>query len=284
MADDRGSEGEGQGRTAGLYDASLSPWRSLRAPGSTPAGSNEETITTLAERASLPRLLVRSTMLALLGAACGVPPLAGQAELEVATYEGLYWPTSSLATGAGGAIVKHQSSRITGWRVTLWAGRVGIEGTTGSAPSDLWSSSYGGVTYPAFVRTNSIKARLRVTPPAARAAVQVGGGVGWVRHHGYAFDQAWYLGPWNFTGGIANVGALIKLVRWVGVRFEVEDFVYSSHLGGCTRYLPLGVCDVHGGDPNAPLASTGSTLQHDLVLSLGIAFVCCRSGSFFGVD
>ncbi len=223
------------------------------------------------------RLRVRSSGFALLGAACGVLPVAGQVQLEVAPYVGLYWPTSSLATGGGGASVKHQTALIKGWRVTLWGpGRLGIEGAVGSAPSDLWTS-LAGITYPAFVRTNSVKARLRVTPAAGRTALQVGGGVGWVHHRGYAY-LPWYVGPWTFVGGIANVGAVIRLVRWVGVRFDVEDFVYSAYLGACTRSGGAnGVCDVDAG--STPTASTGSTLQNDLVLSVGIALACCPSGS-----
>jgi len=223
------------------------------------------------------RLHVCSCGFALLGSACGVLPLVGQVQLEVAPFAGLYWPTSSLATGAGGASVNHQAALIEGWRVTVWGpGRLGIEGAFGSAPSDL-RTSVAGLTYPAFVRAKSVKARLRVTPPAARAALQVAGGVGWVRHSGYAY-LPWYVGPWTFTGGIANASALIKLVRWVGVRFDAEDFVYSAHLGPCTRYGGApGVCDVYNGSPtNGP---TGSTLQNDLVLSVGIALACCPSGS-----
>jgi len=173
--------------------------------------------------------------------------------------------------------VKQQTALIKGWRVTLWAGRVGIEGAVGSAPSDLWTSGYGGWTYSAHVWTNSVKARLRITPPVARAALQVGGGVGWVRHGGWAFNQPWYLGPWTFTGGIANASAVIKLVRWVRLRFDAEDFVYSAHVGPCTRYLPPGVCDVHNN--SSITVPTGATLQNDLVLSLGLALACCPSGS-----
>jgi hypothetical protein len=188
--------------------------------------------------------------------------------LEVAPYEGLYWPTSSLATGGGGASVRHHASLIKGARVTLWWRRLGIEGAVGSAPSDLWVSIIPDRTYPAFVRANSVKARLRMTPPAARAALQVGAGVGWVRHCGYAY-LPWYTGPWTFTGGIANANAVIKLVRCVGLRFDLEDFLYSSYLGICTRTGGApGVCLVHDGSPT--FGPTRSSLQNDLVLSVGI--------------
>jgi hypothetical protein len=222
------------------------------------------------------RLSVRSCGFALLGAACGVLPVVAQTQLEIAPYVGLYWPTSSLAS-MGGAKLQQQMSVIEGARVTLWGpGRLGIEGTVGYARSDVWTSN--ALTYPARLTTGSVKARLRMSPPAARAALQVAGGVAWVGHCGYAY-QWWYTGPWTFVGGIANVSAVIKLVRSLGLRFDAEDFVYAAHLGQCTRYgAPEGgVCEVYIGAPtNGP---TGSRLQNDLVLSIGIDFACCPSGS-----
>src|SRR5260370_14283915 len=121
------------------------------------------------------RLRVLSCGLALLGATCSVLPVTAQTQLEVAPYVGLYWPTSSLAFGGGGARVRQQTGVIKGARVTWWGpGRLGIEGTVGYAPSDLWTSN--ALTYPAHVTTGRVKAPLRVTPPAARAPLHVAGG------------------------------------------------------------------------------------------------------------
>ena len=218
------------------------------------------------------RQRVRACGLALLGAACGVLPLTAQTQLEVAPYVGLYWPTGALAS-EGGVRLQEQTSLTKGARVSLWGpGRLGIEGAVGYAPSGIWSS-LTGLTYPAHVVTGSVKARLRVTPPAARAALQVAGGVGVVGHQGYAYPP-WYTGPFSFVGGIVNASAVIKLVRWVGVRFDAEDFVHAAHLGPCTRSIG-GVCQVY----NNSVPPTSSRLQNDLVLSVGVAFACCQSGS-----
>jgi hypothetical protein len=125
--------------------------------------------------------------------------------------------------------------------------------------------------------TVSAKARLRVTPPAARAALYVAGGVGLADHGGYAYPP-WYEGPRTFFGGIASVGAVLKLARWVGLRFDAEDFVYSAHLGRCQRFgsNQSGVCDVYAPSNNS-LQSTGSRLQNDLELSIGFAFALNRT-------
>jgi len=215
-------------------------------------------------------------MFVLLGITCGVLPVAGQVQLEVAPYVGLYWPTSVLAS-EGFVTLQQQTSVIRGARMILWWRRLGTEGSVGYAPSGVRASN-NGLTYPSHVWTGSAKARLRVTPPAARAALQIAGGVGFVGRGGYAYPP-WYVGPFSFVGGIANVVGVIKVLRWVGVRFDAEDFVYSAHLGQCTRYgaSPGGVCEVY--IPNPTGWPTDSRLQNDLVLSVGVALACCPSGS-----
>lgn len=218
------------------------------------------------------RLRVCSFGFALLGAACGVlGTVSAQTHLELTPYVGLYRPTSILASDSGNT-VKQQSSVSLGIRVTKWwQGRLGIEGTIGSAPSSLVSNFayFGGPVYSAQVLTVSVKALVRLTPPAARATLHVGGGVSLVDHSGAAYPT-WYTGPRTFFGGIASAGAVINLARWVALRFDAEDFVYAAHLGPCTRTGPgVGsVCDVYSENAGR---STGSRLQNDVELSLGFA-------------
>src|SRR5713226_7443386 len=154
------------------------------------------------------RSRVRSCGVTLLGLACGVPcSVAAQKRLELVAYVGRYRPTSILGSGAG-VTLKQQASVTEGARLTLWwPGRLGIEATVGAAPSALWSSLN---------------------------ALRVGGGVGRVGHSGNAYPT-WYVGPTTFVGGIANVGASLKLTPWLIVRFDAEDFVYAAHVGDCTR-------------------------------------------------
>jgi hypothetical protein len=123
--------------------------------------------------------------------------------------------------------------------------------------------------YPAHVSTVSAKALLRVPLPAVRGVLLVGGGLGAVGHGGDAYP-GWYSGPKTFLGVIANLGGVSKLAGPVGLRFDAEDFVYPAHLGPCTRTGPGSgsVCDVVG-ETAGP--STGSRLQNDIVLSLGLA-------------
>jgi hypothetical protein len=167
--------------------------------------------------------------------------------------------------------LKQQRSITLGMRMTKWwPGHWGIEGAMGYASSPLWSSQYG-FTFPAEVFAVSAKAVLRVTPPAARAALRMGWGVALVSHGGDAY-RPWYVGPRTFLSGIANASALIKLAPLVALRLDAEDFVYSAHIGPCTRSKGGndGVCDLWNATAQTG-GPTGSTLQNDVVLSLGFA-------------
>ena len=223
---------------------------------------------------------MRSTAIVLLGIAWGIPPgLTAQAQLEFAPYVGSYRPTSIIGIGDGSFpnpntppqgvrdTVRQLNSAARGIRVTKWGpGRLGFEATVGYAPSSLWSSlAYTARVYDAHVLTMSLKALQRVTPPQARAALYVGGGVVLVDHGGEAWNSdASYHGPKMFVGGIANAGAAVKPVGWLRVRFDAEDFVYFAHLGPCTRSGPGsgGVCDVFG---EWAARTTGARLQNELV-------------------
>jgi hypothetical protein len=220
------------------------------------------------------RQRICSTVFVLFGVACSVPrAAAAQTQWEFGLYVGGYRPTSILASGAG-VTLKQQGGTTVGIRMTKWwSGRLGIEGTVANAPSALWSS-LRGLTYPAQVLTVSAKALLQVTPPA-RAALHVGGGLGLVGHSGDAYPP-WYVGPTTFLSGIVNVGANIKLTRWMVLRFDAEDFVYSAHVGDCTRTGASqgGACDIWDTAvltrPPITATPTSSVVQNDLVLSLGL--------------
>jgi hypothetical protein len=105
--------------------------------------------------------------------------------------------------------------------------------------------------------------------------LHVGGGLGAVGHGGDAYVANDYGGPRIFLGGIANLGGVIKLAGPVGLRFDAEDFMYPARLGPCTRTGAGSgsVCDVFG---NAAGKTTGSRLQNDIVLSLGLALAARR--------
>ena len=220
---------------------------------------------------------MRSASVLLFGIACGVTspapsqtnPAAGQADIGVVPYIGLYWPTNALGSGGGDTTVKHRISPKWGLRVTV-LGRWGVEGTIGYTRSSLVSSYEGA--FPAHVWTVSATVLHRLTPRDARVTRYVGGGLSLIGHGGDAYPPSDYRGPKTFVGGIASAGEVIKLARWMEVRFDAEDVVYLAHLGPCTRTGPGSgsVCDVFS--ENAA-RTTNSRLQNDLVLSLAVALV-----------
>ena len=233
---------------------------------------------------------MRATAAVLLTIAWAIPrAVTAQTQIEVAPYMGRYQPTTILGSGDGvpadaGDTVKHLGSGTWGIRVTKWGpGRLGLEASGGYASSALWSKTNDGggplftAVYPAHVLTVSAKALLQVPLAALRGVLHVGGGLGAVVR-GSAYNGGyvnWYSGPRTFVGVIANLGGVIKLTGPVGLRIDAEDFVYLAHLGPCTRTGPGtgSVCDVFG---NAAGRTTGSRLQNDIVLSLGLALAARR--------
>jgi hypothetical protein len=224
------------------------------------------------------RLFGRRRFPTFLGSAYVLAPAMGaQTHWDAALYAGVYWPTHYLAS-EGGVTLQQRKSVTLGTRVTVrWPTRLGIEGTVGYASSSL-SSSLEGVSFPAHVLTVSAKGLFRVTPADAHARFQVGGGVGLIDHGSDVAYPPWYAGPRTFFAGVLNAGAVIGLDRWLALRLDMEDYVYSAHLGQCTRYRggDDGVCDVYFPSANR-LTSTSPKLQIDFVLSLGIAVALNRT-------
>ncbi len=218
---------------------------------------------------------MHSTAVVLLCIGWGFPRgVTAQTQLEVAPYVGLYLPTNSLESSVDGT-VKQQSSVTLGMRVTKWwPGRLGFEASVGYAPSSVLSL---GNSLPAHVLTVSAKVLRRVTPPAARAGLHVGGGVGIVGHGGPAYPDGEYLGPRASFGGIAVVGGVIKLASSLQWRFDAEDFVYFAHL--TCRRTGGGGGECSGG---STLANTPTPLrlQNDLVLAFGFTLSLCRAASY----
>ena len=215
--------------------------------------------------------------LALLSVALGLLHTeAAHAQIEIAPYAGAYRPTSILGSGAG-VTLKQRPSIALGVLVThWWPGHLGIEGTLGYAPSPL-KGTQDPSPVSAHILAASAQGLLRVTSAKARVGLQMGGGVGLVNHGGFAYPP-WYAGPTTFLGGIASVGASIRLTKRLAVRFDAEDFIYSAYVGRCTRTGAPGggACDIWnagelGSGGTSSATPTASVVQNDLVLSVGFA-------------
>src|SRR4029077_7656112 len=211
----------------------------------------------------------------LLCIAWGVPRrVTAQTQLEVAPYVGLYLATNSLAASSVDGTVEQQSSVMLGMRVTRWwPGRRGFEVSVGYAPSSVLNRA---TSFPAHVLTVSAKVLWRVTPPAARAGLHVGGGVGIVGHGGPAYPDGDYLGPRVSFGGIAVVGGVIKLASSLQWRFDAEDFVYFAHLTCRRSGGGGGVCSGQAS------GATPLRLQNDVVLAFGFALSLCAGPADIG--
>ena len=211
---------------------------------------------------------VSPTLFCLLSVAGGVlRTVAAQASLEVAPYVGLYFPTNSLVSDGNGP-VKQQSSVTLGMRVTRWwPGRLGFEASVGYTPSSVQS---GGNSVPAHLLTVSAKVLRQVTPPAARAGLFVGGGVGVVVPGGPAYPDREYLGPGAWFGGIAVLGGVVKLASSLQGRFDAEDFAYFAYVTCQRTGAGGGVC---GGSATTGNTPTPLRLQNDLVFAFGFTLL-----------
>ncbi len=218
-----------------------------------------------------PRLdLVTLTTLGL--AFLAAPSAPAQHGLDFVPYVGFYVPTTNMMNPAfaGVPAMTQRSSIILGARVT-WSlpSHVGIEGTLGYAPSNVDP----GATYGCCNAAHVITASARVLAPLLFAGgaplLRVGGGMGVVSHGGRAYANT--SGATSIAG-IASAGMAFRLGPTpLTLRLDAEDYMFNSRLGaepGCDRGGYTGFC-------GQLLRASGAfkpQFQHDLVLSVGLAF------------
>ncbi len=101
----------------------------------------------------------------------------------------------------------------------------------------------------------SLKGLYRLTPqPDAIWAIHLGGGVALLSHGGDFWDG---VDGTTDIGGVLNVGATFEVSEQVGIRLDVEDFLYAA------KFTDNG-------------EETDSKFQNDLVFTGGIAIMVGR--------
>jgi hypothetical protein len=201
-----------------------------------------------------------------IGVALGAVPLclAAQAKIEFTPFVGLYLPTADLFEirdflVAGDKVTgKQKTTVVFGGRLGMWAtNRIAVEGSFGYAPSK------GEATYtdPSNVTSRSDTAG-HVILASGRVLVGFGptGGNTWwhlilgggiVAHGGPAYDGA---SGTTDLGGIAGIGARVKVRGSMAVRLDVEDNLFSAKFRD----------DASGVEPP-------SRFQNDIVILVGLA-------------
>ena len=223
-------------------------------------------------RLSSPALLV-----ALLDFICTQAPAAvAQSRVDLEPYAGLFIATTSL-TSSG--VLKQESSLSLGTRLITWLpGRVGLQWTVNYAASGVTptgadsSCACGSFPFPgpssAHVIAASTQVIARVSPAAATTTFHVGGGIGLVGHGGAAYTVDTYeRNRTTAVSGILTAGAAFRLGQSLALRVDAEDYLFPTDFHCRYTYGTRGVCWAvnQAGTPSS------STLQNDLVLSLGLA-------------
>ena len=189
----------------------------------------------------------RAVILCLIVATLAAPLCSAQARgsVDLSPVVGFYFPTSLFQAGClfevdGGACLPHQKTAVaTGGRVTAWVNeRVAVEGSLLYSPSTVLDDLVAG----------GVRVQLGLLRSSG-AWVYVEGGPGLVSHGRPGRERTASL------GGLLGVGAHFRLLPWLAIRGDIEEYV-SSFRGSSQR---------------------GATLQ-DLFVSMGLSVALRSTG------
>lgn len=179
-------------------------------------------------------------------AAAHSPAAHAQGALALAPWLGVYAPSTKSFSSLDNAVKLH-NSWAGGVRLSLWGkSSVGLEITAGYSPANL---SVAGDTINKSQSSNvflgGAKLMLGSGPASAGFGLFVGAGLGMVRRGDNVLDSQTSQTKY---GGLADVGFHLGLGSALGLRADVEDYIYHpSTFDGDTSW------------------------QHDFVVSAGLA-------------
>lgn len=205
----------------------------------------------------------RMLMLACLLSLTAAPALA-QPAVEIVPMIGAYVPLGTLVTieeideelGAITTELEHKPALLLGARVDFWTmGNMGLEASLAYAMSDVEATvttdlGEGSDDMSANTFLAAAKVLYRLGVPGGPARFHLGGGLAMIKHGGDAFED---VDGTTDIGGVVGLGASISLPGTLGIRIDLEDYIYSAKFGE--------------GDNESD-----SELQNDVVLTAGVAF------------
>lgn len=192
------------------------------------------------------RIVPVVSILGVLGLALVTRPVAAQGSLTLTPYAGAFVPTKNEFSSVGNDI-KRNNSFIAGARLTFWGNSpLGLEFTGGYAPAKV---EVAGATINEDRNTNvfvgSAKLMLGISPASSSLGLYVGGGPAVIRR---GEDVTQESESQTDFGGVLGAGIRLPLGQAIGVRFDVEDYLYNGDFSGDDDF------------------------QNDLVLSAGLSF------------
>lgn len=173
-------------------------------------------------------------------------PAMAQGSLTITPWAGMYVPTKNEFSSVDNDI-KRNNAFMAGARLTFWGNSpLGLEFTGGYSPAKV---EIAGGTINEDRNTNvfvgSAKLMLGISPASSSFGLYVGGGPALIRRGTDVTVEDKSVTDW---GGVLGAGLRLPLGSSVGVRFDVEDYLYDGDFSG------------------------NDDFQNDLVLSAGLSF------------
>ena len=225
---------------------------------------------------------MRASIYSVMALAVAAAPSAAQGRVEVTPFAGVYVPAAHVIDisafcpgGPCGEVLKQEIAPLFGARVTAWVherlaldlsftySRTGVtrHGLLAEiSPSVMVGPTATDISGTANIRTGSARVLIGLTPRSERASFYVAAGLAFVAHGGEAYSRV--IGNTGWGPVIGAVGRW-QLAPPLALRVEVADYVYKFS-GTAVTSPPAYSLGVVAGDYS-------SSLQHDLVLSLGLS-------------
>lgn len=173
-------------------------------------------------------------------------PVAAQGSISLTPWAGVYVPTKNEFSSVDNDI-KRNNAFMAGARLTFWGNSpLGLELTGGYSPANV---EIAGGTINEDKNTNvfvgSAKLMLGISPASSSFGLYVGGGPALIRRGEDVTEESESATDW---GGVVGAGIRLPLGSSVGLRVDVEDYLYDGNFSGDDDF------------------------QNDLVLSAGLSF------------
>jgi hypothetical protein len=164
------------------------------------------------------------------GLTAAFQPLAAQGSVTLTPWAGIYVPTSNEFSSVDNDI-KRNNSFIGGARLTFWGNSpLGLEFTGGYSPANV---EIAGGTINEDRKTNvfvgSAKLMLGISPASSGLGLYIGGGPALIRRGSDVTEEDESVTDW---GGVVGAGVRFPMGQTLGLRIDVEDYLYNGDFDG----------------------------------------------------
>jgi hypothetical protein len=157
-------------------------------------------------------------------------PVAAQGSISFTPWAGVYVPTKNEFSSVD-TDIKRNNAFMGGARLTFWGNSpLGLELTGGYSPANV---EIAGGTINEDKNTNvfvgSAKLMLGISPASSSFGLYVGGGPALIRRGEDVTEESESATDW---GGVVGAGLRLPLGSSVGLRIDIEDYLYDGDFSG----------------------------------------------------